>query len=97
MKIEYTLQRIVPWGYYKLLKIFKKKFCLCLELKYLNLNNIQDVYILGFQKVLIKDMADSERFELSVQLPVRILSRDVVSASSPNCPCCSSTFCGVRL
>ena len=32
-------------------------------------------------------MADSERFELSVPLRVRILSRDVVSANSPNCPC----------
>ena len=39
-------------------------------------------------------MADSERFELSVQLPVRILSRDVVSANSPNCPCLWSEIIG---
>ena len=31
-------------------------------------------------------MADSEGFEPSVPLRVRILSRDVVSANSPNCP-----------
>jgi hypothetical protein len=28
-------------------------------------------------------VVDEERFELSVQLPVRILSRDVVSAAHP--------------
>ena len=39
-------------------------------------------------------MADSERFELSVPLPVRILSRDVVSANSPNCPCLWSEIIG---
>lgn len=32
-------------------------------------------------------VADRERFELSVILRLRILSRDVVSANSPICPC----------
>ena len=31
-------------------------------------------------------VADSEGFEPSVPLPVRLLSREVVSANSPNCP-----------
>lgn len=33
-------------------------------------------------------MADREGFEPSVILRLRILSRDVVSANSPTCPCC---------
>ena len=40
----------------------------------------------GFVACMPVFMADSEGFEPSVPLPVRILSRDVVSANSPNCP-----------
>lgn len=35
----------------------------------------------------VQGMADSERFELSVPVRIRTLSRGVVSANSPNCPC----------
>ena len=44
--------------------------------------------MLNCEKVC-KKVADKEGFEPSVPLPVRILSRDVVSASSPTCPCSS--------
>jgi hypothetical protein len=37
----------------------------------------------GFLSVYEVSVADEERFELSVPLPVRILSRDVVSATHP--------------
>lgn len=33
--------------------------------------------------LIISSVVDEERFELSVQLPIRILSRDVVSAAHP--------------